>query len=373
MTRQQRSGRSKRFWYPAVVAIALAMVTVALAACGSSNTPSSGSSSPAAGSGGASFVGSGSTFAQPLYTAWAQTYQGVAGVKLNYQGVGSSTGIANIEAKTVQFGATDAPLTESDLQTNGLVQFPTAVGGTVVIVNLSGVANDALTLNGATLADIYLGKITKWNDAAIKALNPRVNLPSTPIHVVHRSDGSGTSWIFTSYLSAVSPTWKSQIGANTTPSWPAGAGAAKSAGVAALVNQLQGSLGYVEYSYAKQNGIATAKLVNADGKTLAPTLAGFTAAAKNATWDPSQGFAQALVNEPGATAWPITGATYALVQKDQPSAATGKTILKFFDWGYKSGAAQAQSLDYVPIPASVYTMAEQQWSQITAGGSPVWP
>jgi phosphate transport system substrate-binding protein len=373
MRRHKSSRRSKRLWYSAVLAAALVTVAVGLAACGSSNDPASASSSPAAAAGSSSFVGSGSTFAQPLYTAWAQTYQGVAGDKLNYQGVGSTAGIAAIEGKTVQFGATDAPLTESDLQTNGLVQFPTAVGGTVVIVNVSGVTDGKLTLNGATLADIYLGKITKWNDDAIKALNPGLSLPSTPIHVVHRSDGSGTSWIFTSYLSAVSPTWKSQVGADKSPSWPAGAGAAKSAGVAALVHQLTGSLGYVEYSYAKLNGIPTAKLVNADGNTLAPTIASFAAAAKNATWDASQGFAQALVNEPGATAWPITGATYALVQKDQPSAATGKTILKFFDWGYKSGAAQAQSLDYVPIPVSVYTMAEQQWSQITAGGSPVWP
>jgi phosphate transport system substrate-binding protein len=355
------------------VALGVAVVALAavLAACGSSS--SSSSSSPSSGSGGGGFVGSGSTFAQPLYTAWAQTYQGVAGVKLNYQGVGSSAGIAAIEAKTVQFGATDAPLTESDLQTNGLVQFPTAVGGTVVIVNVSGVPNGKLVLNGSTLAHIYLGKITKWNDAAIKALNPGLSLPSTAIHVVHRSDGSGTSWIFTSYLSAVSPTWKSQVGANKSPSWPTGAGGAKSAGVAALVEQIKGSIGYVEYSYAKQNNISTAKMVNADGKTLAPTLASFAAAAKHATWDADQGFAQALVDEPGATAWPITGATYALVQKDQPSVATGKMILEFFDWGYKNGAAQAQSLDYVPIPARVYTLAEQQWSQITAGGSPVWP
>lgn len=363
--------RSRRFRYAVALGVAVVALAAVLAACGSSS--SSSSSSPSSGSGGGGFVGSGSTFAQPLYTAWAQTYQGVAGVKLNYQGVGSSAGIAAIEAKTVQFGATDAPLTESDLQTNGLVQFPTAVGGTVVIVNVSGVPNGKLVLNGSTLAHIYLGKITKWNDAAIKALNPGLSLPSTAIHVVHRSDGSGTSWIFTSYLSAVSPTWKSQVGANKSPSWPTGAGGAKSAGVAALVEQIKGSIGYVEYSYAKQNNISTAKMVNADGKTLAPTLASFAAAAKHATWDADQGFAQALVDEPGATAWPITGATYALVQKDQPSVATGKMILEFFDWGYKNGAAQAQSLDYVPIPARVYTLAEQQWSQITAGGSPVWP
>ncbi len=364
--------RSRRYWYGAAIGVLAVGIALTVAACGSSSGGSSSSSSPAAN--GQSFVGAGSTFAQPLYTAWAQTYQGVSGgVKLNYQGVGSSAGIAAIEAKTVQFGATDAPLTEADLQTSGLIQFPTAVGGTVVVVNLSGVANGSLTLDGPTLANIYLGKITKWNDPAIKATNPGVKLPSAKINVVHRSDGSGTSWIFTSYLSAVSPTWKSKIGANTSPLWPAGTGGAKSAGVAALVQQVSGSIGYVEYTYATQNNMNAVKMVNAAGKVVAPTLAAFTAAAKNATWDPSQGFAQALVNEPGATAWPITGATFALMRKTQTEAASAQMVLKFFDWGYKSGAAQAKSLQYVPIPASVYNMVEQQWSQITVSGTAVWP
>ena len=365
--------RSRRFWYGAALSVLAVGIALTAAACGGSGSGSPNSSSPAAGSGD-SFVGSGSTFAQPLYTAWAQTYQGVSGgVKLNYQGVGSTAGIAAIEAKTVQFGATDAPLTADQLTSAGLLQFPTAVGGTVVIVNLSGVPAGTLKLDGPTLADIYLGKITTWNDAAIKALNPGVNLPSTKINVVHRSDGSGTSWIFTSYLSAVSPTWKSQIGANTSPAWPVGTGGAKSAGVAALVQQLSGSIGYVEYTYAQQNNISTVMMKNADGKVVAPTLSGFAAAAKNATWDPSAGFAQALVNEPGATAWPITGATFALMQKSQTDAATAQMVLKFFDWGYKSGAAQAQSLNYVPIPAKVYNMVEQQWPQITVSGTAVWP
>jgi phosphate transport system substrate-binding protein len=345
-------------------------VALTAAACGGTSSAASNSSSPS----GNSFVGSGSTFAQPLYTAWAQTYQGVSGgVKLNYQGVGSTAGIAAIEAKTVQFGATDAPLTADQLQSSGLVQFPTAVGGTVVIVNLSGVPAGTLKLDGPTLADIYLGKITTWNDSAITALNPGLKLPSSKINVVHRSDGSGTSWIFTSYLSAVSPSWKSQIGANTSPAWPVGTGGAKSAGVAALVQQLSGSIGYVEYTYAQQNNISTVMMKNAAGKVVAPTLNGFAAAATNATWDPTQGFAQALVNEPGATAWPITGATFALMQKSQTDAATAQMVLKFFDWGYKSGASQAQSLNYVPIPAKVYDLVEQQWAQITAGGTAVWP
>ena len=361
--------RSRRFWQGAALGVLALGIVLTAAACGGSSTASS-SAAPA----GDTFVGAGSTFAQPLYTAWAQTYQGVSsGVKLNYQGVGSTAGIAAIEAKTVQFGATDAPLTADLLASNGLVQFPTAVGGTVVIVNLSGVPAGTLKLDGPTLASIYLGKITKWNDAAIKALNPGVKLPSSKINVVHRSDGSGTSWIFTSYLSAVSPSWKSQIGAATAPAWPVGTGGAKSAGVAALVKQLNGSIGYVEYTYAQQNSISTVMLKNADGKTVAPSLTGFAAAASNATWDASQGFAQALVNEPGATAWPITGATFALMQKSQSDAATAQMVLKFFDWGYKSGVSQAQSLDYVPIPAKVYNVVEQQWSQITVSGTAVWP
>jgi phosphate transport system substrate-binding protein len=348
--------------------LAVALVTV-VAACGSSSNASS-SSSPASSSG---IVGAGSTFAQPLYSAWASGYKSASGVQLNYQGVGSTTGIAQIEAKTVEFGATDAPLTAADLQTNSLVQFPTAVGGTVPIINVSGVASGKLRLDGPALADIYLGKITMWNDPAITALNPGLKLPATKISVVHRSDGSGTSWIFTSYLSAVSPTWKSQIGANTSPAWPTGTGGAKSAGVATLVQQVDGSIGYVEYTYAKQNNIATVVMKNADGKFVAPSLDTFAAAAKNATWDASQGFAPAIVNEPGATSWPITGATFALMQKSQTNAQEAKDVLKFFDYGYKQGASTAQSLDYVPMPASVYNAVEKAWANITANGTPVWP
>ena len=358
-----------------LVAAAILVLAVAAiaAACGSSSNASS-TSSPAAGGGGG-IVGAGSTFAQPLYEAWAKSFATTSGgAQINYQGVGSTAGISAIEQKTVQFGATDAPLTASDLQAQSLAQFPTAVGGTVVIVNLSGISSGQLKLDGPTLADIYLGKVTTWNDPAIKNLNPGVNLPATKINVVHRSDGSGTSWIFTSYLSAVSPTWKSQVGASTTPSWPTGTGGAKSAGVAALVQQVNGSIGYVEYSYAKQNNITTADMKNADGKFVAPSLDGFAAAAKKATWDPTQGFGTAIVNEPGATTWPITGATYALMQKDQPDAATAKSVLKFFDYGYKNGASTASSLDYVPMPAKVYNVVEQQWTtDITSGGTAVWP
>jgi phosphate transport system substrate-binding protein len=362
--------RSQRFWRATALSVVAVGIVLTAAACGGSSSSSSSSSGPS----GNSMVGAGSTFAEPLYTAWAKTYQGVSsGVQLNYQGVGSTAGIAAIKAKTVQFGATDAPLTATDLQSAGLLQFPTAVGGTVVIVNLSSVPSGTLKLDGPTLAQIYLGKITTWNAPAIAALNPGVKLPSSKINVVHRADGSGTSWIFTSYLSAVSPAWKAQIGAATAPAWPVGTGGAKSAGVAALVQQVNGSIGYVEYTYAQQNNISTVMLRNAAGKTVAPSLAAFAAAARNATWDPAQGFAMALVNEPGATTWPITGATFALMQKSQADAATAQMALKFFDWGYRSGASQAQSLDYVPIPAKVYNLVEQQWTQITVSGTAVWP
>jgi phosphate transport system substrate-binding protein len=344
----------------------VAALALALAACGSNSAGATGASSaPAADT----MVGAGSTFAAPLYSAWAQTYQGVNGVKLNYQAIGSGGGISQIEAKTVDWGATDAPLTPSDLQSNGLVQFPTMVGGVVPIINVSGVAQGQLKLDGPTLADIFLGKVTTWNDAAIAKLNPGMSLPATKIAVVHRSDSSGTSWIFTSYLSAVSSEWKSSIGVNTAPAWPVGTGGAKSAGVAALVAQVDGSIGYVEYAYAKQNSLNYAQLLNADGKYISPTLAAFAAAAKSATWDPSQGFGAAIVNEPGATSWPITGASFALMQKQQTDAARAGMSLKFFDWAYRNGASTAQSLDYVPIPAKVYSLVEKLWqSEISLSG-----
>jgi len=351
----------------AITGLALVALAVALSACGSK---SSGSTGPAADT----IVGAGSTFAEPLYSKWASDYQGVAGVKLNYQAVGSSAGIAAIEAKTVDFGATDAPLSAADLQSNGLVQFPTMIGGAVPVLNVSGIASGELKLDGLTLADIFLGKITTWNDPAIAKLNPGMSLPSTAINVVHRSDGSGTSWMFTSYLSAVSPTWKSQVGANTTPSWPVGTGAKGSSGVAALVQQIDGSIGYVEYTYAQQNGMSTAQLKNADGMFVKPSLSAFAAAATMATWQPSEGFALPLVNEPGPTSWPITGASYVLMQKDQQDAARAGMALKFFDWAYTNGAQTANSLNYVPIPVKVYKVVEKVWEQqITVSGTAVWP
>jgi phosphate transport system substrate-binding protein len=352
---------------PAIAGLLLVALAVALSACGSK---SSGSTGPAADT----IVGAGSTFAEPLYSKWASDYQGVAGVKLNYQAVGSSAGIAAIEAKTVDFGATDAPLSAADLQSNGLVQFPTMIGGAVPVLNVSGIAPGELKLDGPTLADIFLGKITTWNDPAIAKLNPGMTLPSTAINVVHRSDGSGTSWMFTSYLSAVSPAWQSQVGANTTPSWPVGTGAKGSSGVAALVQQIDGSIGYVEYTYAQQNGMNTAQMKNADGMFVKPSLSAFAAAATMASWKPSEGFALPLVNEPGSGSWPITGASYILMQKDQQDAARAGMALKFIDWAYTNGAQTASSLNYVPIPTKVYKLVEKVWEQqITVSGTAVWP
>lgn len=356
-----------RVAFPAIAGLLLVAIAVALTACGSK---SSGTSAPPADT----MVGAGSTFAAPLYTKWASDYQSVAGVKLNYQAVGSSAGIAAIEAKTVDFGATDAPLSAADLQTNGLVQFPTMIGGAVPVLNVSGIASGELKLDGPTLADIFLGKITTWNDHAIAKLNPGMTLPSTAINVVHRSDGSGTSWIFTSYLSAVSPAWQSQVGANTTPTWPVGTGAKGSSGVAALVQQIDGSIGYVEYTYAQQNGMNTAQLKNADGTFVKPSLSAFAAAATMAKWQPSAGFALPLVNEPGSASWPITGASYILVQKNQQDAARAGMALKFIDWAYTNGAQTASSLNYVPIPVKVYKLVERVWEQqITVSGTAVWP
>jgi len=351
----------------AIAGLVLVALGLTVAACGSSGSSGSASSAD-------TMLGAGSSFAAPLYTKWASDYQGVAGVKLNYQAIGSTAGIAAIEAKTVDWGATDAPLSAADLQTNGLVQFPTMIGGAVPTINVSGISMGALKLDGPTLADIFLGTITKWNDPAIAKLNPGMKLPSTAINVVHRSDGSGTSWMFTSYLTAVSPAWKSQVGANTSPTWPVGTGAKGSSGVAALVQQVDGSIGYVEYTYAQQNGMNTAQLKNAAGMFVKPELSAFAAAAKAATWKPSEGFASPLVNEPGAASWPITGASFALMQKDQQDAARAGMALKFFDWAYTDGAQTASSLNYVPIPAPVYKAVEKVWEQqITVSGTAVWP
>jgi phosphate transport system substrate-binding protein len=361
-------GRKRTVVTGAIAALTLLVLTLA-AACGSSTSSSSGG-----GAGTATITGAGATFPAPLYTKWAAEYQKVSSVQLNYQATGSGAGIQAIEAKTVQFGASDAPLSAADLSKAGLTQFPLTIGGVVLAVNLDGISDGQLKLDGATLAKIFMGDIKTWNDPAIAALNPGVTLPSTAINTVHRSDSSGTTFIFSSYLSAVSPAWQSKYGASKDISWPNGVGGNKNAGVATAVQQTKGSIGYVEYAYAKQTGMATVQLKNKDGQWVKPSLDSFGAAAAKATWNAADGFATILVNEPGPQSWPIVGASFILMQKDQQDASQAKTVLQFFDWAYKNGKSIAQSLDYVPVPDNVVTLVQTQWGKdITVSGTPVWP
>lgn len=318
--------------------------------------------------------GAGATFPYPLYTSWAGKYQAKTGVKINYQGIGSGGGIAAIKAGTVDFGGTDAPLTSSELTASGLVQFPMCVGGVVPIVNLPGVGAGKLRLTGPVLAQIYLGQIKKWSDPRIKKLNPKVKLPSTAIAVVHRSDGSGTSWIFTHYLSAVSGTWKSQVGADKSVKWPVGIGGKGNEGVAALVQQAKGRIGYVEYAYAKQGRIPWAQLKNKSGTWILPSLKTFTAAAATAKYVSSKGFAVVMVNT-GGKSWPITGASFILVKKNNKDYATTRAMLKFFDWDYKNATAKstATRLNYVSIPTKAVKAVQSVWhKQIKADGKAAW-
>jgi phosphate transport system substrate-binding protein len=315
--------------------------------------------------------GAGATFPYPIYAKWAGAYQGVAGFQLNYQSIGSGGGIAQIKARTVTFGATDAPLKLADLNKFGLAQFPTVIGGVVPVVNVPGVAPGQLVLDGATLANIYLGKITNWSDPAIKALNPGVNLPNKAITVVHRSDGSGTTFIFATYLSRVSNEWKTNVGAATSVDWPLGIGAKGNEGVAGNVAQSAGSIGYVEFAYAKVNHLKFTRMVNKDGKTVTPTADTFKAAAANADWGAAskQNFYIILVDQPGANSWPITATTYILVYK-QPSDVAGTTeTLKFFKWAYANGGNMALSLDYVPLPPNAVQAIEASWKDIQVPGN----
>lgn len=304
-------------------------------------------------------TGAGGTFPAPVYAKWADAYQKETGNQVNYQGIGSSGGVKQIIAKTVDFGASDAPMKEEDLNKNGLFQFPTVIGGVVLAVNLPGIKSGQLTLDGATLGDIYLGKIKKWDDAAIAKLNPGVKLPDTNIAVVRRADGSGTSFVFTSYLAKVSPEWKEKIGAGSTVNWPTGLGGKGNDGVAAFVQRLPGSIGYVEYAYAKQNSLAYTKLVDADGKSISPTEESFSAAAKGADW--SKTFAQDLTNQKGNNAWPISSTTFILIYKDQSNAEHGAEVLKFFDWAYKNGGKLTTDLDYATLPKSVVEQVRAAW------------
>ena len=308
-------------------------------------------------------TGAGSSFAAPLYSKWAADYNKVSGVRINYQSVGSSAGVKQVVAKTVDFGASDAPLKDDELKEKGLMQFPTVVGGVVPVVNIKGIAPGQLRLDGQVLGDIYLGKITQWSDPAIKALNPGVTLPDAAISPVRRADGSGTSFIFTNYLSKVNPEWKSKVGEGTAVNWPTGAGGKGNEGVAAFIGRLPNSIGYLEYAYVKQNKMAYVQLKNSSGSFVSPDDQSFKAAAAGADW--SKSFYQILTDEPGKDAWPITGATFVVMHTKQDNPATASTVLKFFDWGYKEGDKTAESLDYVPMPDSVKAIVRKAWSGIT--------
>jgi len=307
----------------------------------------------------ADITGAGSTFAAPLYTKWADSYVKSGGGKVNYQGIGSSGGIKQIEAKTVDFAGSDMPLKDDELQKQGLFQFPTVVGGVVPAINLPGIKAGELTLSGEVLADIYLNKITKWNDPAIAKLNPGVKLPDTAIAVVRRADGSGTSFIWTNYLSKVSPDWKSKVGECTTVRWPTGTGGKGNDGVAAFIQRLPGAIGYVEWAYVKQNHMIYTKMKNEAGTVVTPDTDTFKAAAASAEWNKS--FYQILTNEPGKNAWPIVGATFVLLHKTQEKPAQGAEALKFFNWGFNKGSDAVTSLDYIPLPQSVTAEIEKQW------------
>ena len=307
-------------------------------------------------------TGAGASFPAPLYSKWAADYHKATGVKINYQSVGSSAGVKQIEAKTVDFGASDEPLKDDELTKKGLVQFPTVIGGIVPVVNIKGVAPGQLKLSGQVLGDIYLGKITKWNDAAITALNPGVALPDATIAPVRRADGSGTTFGFTNYLSKVNAEWKEKVGEGKAVNWPTGAGGKGNEGVAAFVGRLPNSIGYVEYAYVKQNKMTFAQLQNKDGVYVSPDDETFKAAAAGADW--AKSFYQILTNQSGKNAWPITSATFILMHKSQDKPAQAATSLKFFEWTFKQGDKTAADLDYVPMPDAVKTVIYKSWSNI---------
>jgi phosphate transport system substrate-binding protein len=318
--------------------------------------------------------GAGATFPYPIYAKWADAYKKQTGIGLNYQSIGSGGGIKQIQNNTVTFGASDMPLTLDQLNKDGLIQFPTVIGGDVPVANLEGVKPGELKLDGVTLAKIFLGEIKAWNHPAILKLNPNAKLHSQPIVVVHRSDGSGTTFIWTDYLSKVSADWKSKVGANTSVEWPAGIGAKGNEGVANNVQNTKGSIGYVEYAYAKQNKLTTLDMINKDGKTVEPNSAGFQAAAANAKWDKADGFHVILTDQPGLTSWPIAGATFILIHKQPKDPAAATEALKFFAWAYANGDKMAEELDYVPLPKNVVAEIEKVWATEIkdASGKPIY-
>jgi phosphate transport system substrate-binding protein len=324
--------------------------------------------------GAAEITGAGATFPYPIYAKWADAYKTRTGVAMNYQSIGSGGGIAQIKARTIDFGASDMPLKTDDLQAAGLMQFPAIIGGVVPVMNLAGVAPGAIRLTGPVLADIFLGKIRKWNDKAIAELNAAVALPDEAIAVVRRSDGSGTTFIFTDYLSKVSPEWKSKVGSSTAVAWPEGVGGKGNEGVAAYVQRIKGAIGYVEYAYAKRNRMTHASLRNHDGQYVQPDDATFKAAAANADWKSAPGFYQILTDQPGSTVWPITGASFILMHVRQDKPQNAAEVLKFFDWSFRNGQTMAAELDYVPLPDTIVTIVEDAWKKqiVDGAGKAVW-
>jgi phosphate transport system substrate-binding protein len=310
----------------------------------------------------ADITGAGATFPFPVYSKWADAYKKETGNGLNYQSIGSGAGIKQIQAKTVTFGATDAPLKAEQLEKDGLVQWPMVMGAIVPVVNLEGVKPGELVLSGELLGDIYLGKITKWNDPAIAKLNPSLKLPTDAITVVRRSDGSGTTFNFTDYLSKSNAEWKTKAGSGTAVEWPTGVGAKGNEGVAGNIGQTKNSIGYVEYAYAKQNKLTYTGLVNKAGKTVQPTVEAFQAAASNADWAKAPGYYVILTDQPGEKSWPITAATFILMHKDATDKAASQEAIKFFRWAFKNGGKAAEELDYIPMPAGVVTLIEKTWA-----------
>jgi phosphate transport system substrate-binding protein len=319
--------------------------------------------------------GAGATFPYPIYAKWAEAYKAKTNIGMNYQSIGSGGGIKQIKAKTVDFGASDMPLELKDLDAAGLTQWPQIMGGVVAVVNIKGIEPGSLKLTGPVLADIYLGKISNWNDKAIAALNPGLKLPDLAIAPVYRSDGSGTTFNFTYYLADVSPDWKSSIGVNASVQFPVGLGGKGNEGVSAFTSRTEGAIGYVEYAYAKQNKLAYTEMQNKDGVFVEPNAKSFQAAAANADWKDAPGFRLILANQPGKDSWPMTAASFILLYKTQDKPDTGKQVLKFFDYAFKSGSQAAMDLDYVPLPENVVSLIETSWTNNIkdTAGKPVWP
>ncbi|QKJ67256.1 phosphate ABC transporter substrate-binding protein PstS [Deefgea piscis] len=322
----------------------------------------------------ADITGAGATFPYPLYAKWAEMYKAKTGNGMNYQSIGSGGGIKQIQAKTVDFGATDMPLKPSDLDKDGLLQFPTVLGGVVPVVNIPGITPGQLKLSAALLSDIYLGKVKKWNDPAVVALNPGVALPAQNITVVRRSDGSGTTFLFTNYLSQVSPEWKEKVGSNSSVQWPAGVGGKGNEGVANYVQRIKGAIGYVEFVYAKQNKLSHTQLSNSSGAFVQPSEQSFKAAAASADWKNATGMFLVTTNAPGKDAWPIASPTFILMHKKQDKPTQGVEVLKFFDWAYGADADKvALELDYIPMPDNVVAMIKSNWkTQLNDGKNPIW-